>query len=202
MHTRLKALGVLSVGGLLTALGAGLPGNPQAPFSLGGVPQPFYTGTGAGYVVGGGIAYVVSGSGRTPPFRQLFRATLLAIPLAFVLAAGLRYLTVGSVTTTGRFLAFHLGLAFLFYPVAFGLAFGYGPDQRDRALVRVAALLALVSLVVLVVMNPQGGLAGAAFLFGFVAIVVVDIVAAYPVYRLGRELTPVSEAPRPRDGED
>lgn len=67
MDTRLKALFLVSVGVLLLPLGFHLAGNPKAPFSLGGIPQPLYAGVAAGYIVGGGTAYLAAEREQAPP---------------------------------------------------------------------------------------------------------------------------------------
>lgn len=188
MDVRRKALTVLSIGLLLLALGLYVPGNPRAPFSSGGIPLPFFTGIGAGYAVGGGMACVVSTTPRTPEFRQLFRASFLSVPVAFLASLLIQTIEVETVSSVGRFLAFHVGLAVLFYPVAFGFVFGVAPDRRDRPVVGVIAASLLVAVSVAAIIRPAG--LGAAVLFvGFWVVILADLVFSYPLYRLGLELT-------------
>lgn len=192
MDTRLKALFLISGGVLLVPLGFHLAGNPRAPFSLGGIPRPFYAGIAAGYIVGGGTAYIAAERELPPTFNHLFRASLLAIPLAFVLSVLLVHLDGATLSDNPRFLALHLGTAVLFYPLAFGLVFGFGTDERDRAMVRVIALVALVVIILLALFAPRGGI-GAAVTIAIISVVVLlDVVFAYPLYRLGLDLRPES----------
>lgn len=192
MDTRLKALFLVSSGVLLVPLGFHLAGDPQAPFSLGGIPQPFYTGIAAGYIVGGGTAYIVAERDQAPTFNQLFRASLLAMPLAFVLSVLLVHLDGATLFDNPRFLALHLGTAVLFYPLAFGLVFGFGTDERDRAMVRVIALVALVVIILLALFAPKGGLGATAAVAAIGVVVLADVVFAYPLYRLALGLRPES----------
>lgn len=187
MNVRQKALTVLSTGLVLMALGAALPGNPRAPFGSGGIPLPFYTGIGAGYVIGGGLAYVASTEPRPPERRRLFRASLLSIPVAFLASMLIRFLERGTVPRGNELLAGYLGLAVLSYPVPFGLVFGMARDQRDRLVVTVVTAILLVSVSLAAVMRPEG--LGAAVLFvGFWVITVAGVIFAYPLYRIGLEL--------------
>lgn len=192
MNTRLRALFLVSVGVLFVPLGFLFAGNPQAPFSLGGIPRPFYAGIAAAYIVGGGTGYIAAEQEDPPTFNRLFRASLLTIPVAFVLSILLVHLDGASLSDNPRFLALHLGTAIVFYPLAFGLVFGFGTDARDQAMVRVIAIVSLVVVILLALFAPRGGLGGAVVLAAIVVIVVIDVVFAYPLYRLGLELSPES----------
>lgn len=89
-------------------------------------------------------------------------------------------------------MALHLGTAVIFYPLAFGLVFGFGTVARDRAMVRVTALVSLVIIVLLAMFPPKSGL-GAAVTVGAIGVVIlIDVVFAYPLYRLGLDLRPES----------
>lgn len=189
MDTRLKAMLLVSGGVILVPLGFHLAGNPRAPFSLGGIPRPFYTGIAAGYIVGGGIAYVAAAREHAPTFNRLFRASLLAIPLAFVLSIILVHLDGPSLSDNPRFLALHLGTAVIFYPLAFGLVFGFGTDARDQTMVRVIGLVSLVVVILLALFAPRDGFGAAVALAAVVVIALVDVVFAYPLYRLGIDLS-------------
>lgn len=190
MRVRSESLIILFTGLGLLVFGFFLPGNPDAPLASGGIPLPFHTGIGAGYVVGGALALVIDRRSKSIPYQRAFVASLLSIPLALFAALLLEFLDGIEVTRAIRFLAVHAGLASLFYPITFGLLFGYGPEHRDRILVGIIAAMMLIGLIVLMIFRPRGGLAGAVFFLGFWVIVFTDVIFAYPLYRIGRELRP------------
>lgn len=192
MRVRSVSLSILFAGLGLLVIGFFLPGNPDAPLALGGIPLPFYTGIGAGYVVGGALALVINHRSNSIAFERVFFASLLSIPVALSAALILEFLNGIEVTTVVRFLAVHAGLAILFYPITFGLLFGYDLEHRDRILVGIIAAMVLTGLIVLMIFSPQGGFAGAVFFLSFWVIVITDAVFAYPLYRVGLVLRPES----------
>lgn len=194
MDSRQQALIVVAVGVSLMALGTSLPGNPRAPFGAGGIPVPVFTGIGAGYVVGGTLAYVVSTRPGFPGTRPLFRTSLLSVPLAFLASVLIHLVEGGSPPAGNTLLAGHLGIAVLCYPVAFGLVFGIAGEDRDRLAVTVIAAVLLISVSIGAVIRPEG-FGAAVLLVGFLVTVVAGLVFGYPLYRLGRGLTPVSAPP-------
>lgn len=188
MRVRSASLIILLTGLGLLVLGFFLPGNPDAPFALGGVPLPFYTGIGAGYVVGGALAYAIDYRSSRVAFKRLFTASLLSIPLATFAAIFVQFLEGIEVSTVDRFLALYAGLAVLFYPVTFGLIFGYDHEHRDQILIGIIAAMLLTGIGLLGLFNPRGGFAGAVFFIAFWVIAIADAGAAYPLYRIGLKL--------------
>lgn len=182
-----KALALISGGILLIPLGFYLPGNPQAPFDSGGIPWLFYAGISAGYIVDGGIVYLLVRSSQRPTFGQISRYSLLAVPFAFVLSAIMSFNDVRATSDVG-WLALHLGIAVIFYPIAFGLVFGFDSGAAHRLMVGLVGLVALITVVFFIFFAPSSGI-GVTFVFlGVVAVLLVDVVFAYPLYRLGVQL--------------
>ena len=201
MRVFLKTLVIFILGIVFLLLGVVVPGNPHAPSHFGGAPRLLYIGVSSAYLTGGGIAYLTQRKTLEPTFDKVFRASLFAIPIAAFLSFVVNFMFATLPAMPGLswavdrsiWIAFilHLGTGVLFYPIVYGLALGVASDARDHTTVRLiiaysGGIILLIALIPLYF--GRGGFVGAYAIIGIFIVVIVNIVLAVPLYRLGRNL--------------
>jgi len=155
-------------------------------------PGVYHAGVGAAYATCGG-ALGVGWTGH----RRLLGVAVAALFPASLATFGAYALAVGGVSPTTSALALGVGA------VAAGLPAGTAPTDEDRLRVLVGAGLLLVPYLGWAVLNagPPATPTAAVTLGSVALLAVLDVVAAYPLYRVGRALTRDREpAPAPTPG--